>query len=184
MSPSRNRKASIVLYPPDPAPVPVPDTFAPTDGAVLARTFVPNCAVPVVEVQLGEQPVEFALCVPMAVIVLAPLVIVVPRKVIAYPKLAFVLALITLVPVLVAVGENTPKLTAEPVILVQFVPLVPTQNTKLSGIVPLTTIWLAVLNATTPSSIEPPVVSVLACVVMRNQYSVFEAVGFVTPPRV
>jgi len=118
----------------------------------LDFTFVPNWLVPVVEVQLGEQPAEFKDCVPIAVIVFAPLDRVVPVSVIAYPKPAFVLALIRLVRVLVATGENTPRDTADPVILLQSVPLVPTQKTKLSGIVPLTTIWFAVDTATEPKS--------------------------------
>jgi hypothetical protein len=58
----------------------------------------------------------------------------------AYPKDALVLALIKLVPMLVAVGENTPSDTDVPVMFVQSVPLVPTQNTRLSGIVPVTVI--------------------------------------------
>jgi hypothetical protein len=65
---------------------------------------------------------------------------VVPLIVMAYPDPALVLALMTLVPVLVTAGEKVPRFTAVPVIFVQFEPLVPTQNTKLSGIVPLTVI--------------------------------------------
>jgi hypothetical protein len=88
--------------------------------------------------------------VPIAVIVLDPLVSVAPVTVMAYPEVALVLALIKLVPVLVATGEKVPKATALPVMFVQSVPLVPTQKTKLSGIVPLTTTCVLVLTATAP----------------------------------
>jgi hypothetical protein len=56
----------------------------------------------------------------------------------AYPEPAFVLADMRLTPVLVPVGVNVPKSTDEPVRFVQSVPVVPTQNTRLSGMVPLT----------------------------------------------
>jgi hypothetical protein len=104
----------------------------------------------VADVQLTAQALEFNVCVPMAGMVLAPLVRVVPLIVIAYPPPALVLALMRLKPTLVAVGENVPRFTDEPVMLVQSVPLVPTQNTKLSGIVPVTVICCAVLTATAP----------------------------------
>jgi hypothetical protein len=120
---------------------------------VLSRTFVPNWLVPVVDVQLGAQPAEFADCVPIAAIVFKPLVSVVPFIVIAYPDPALVLALITLVPVLVPVGEKVPRSTLDPVMLPQFEPDVPTQNTSDSGITPVTVTCWAVESAIPPKSV-------------------------------
>lgn len=119
--------------------------------------MVPNCELPIFEVQLGAQPLELADWVPIASIVFAPDVIVVPLIVIIYPDPAFVLALITLVPVFVPVGVKVPRATADPVMLVQLEPDVPTQNTRLSGIVPLTIIWFVVSRPTAPKStwVEP-----------------------------
>jgi len=68
----------------------------------------------------------------------------------------------TLVPVLVRAGLKIPILTALPTILAQVVPLVPTQNINDSGMIPDTVIALVVSKAITPSSINEPVVSVLA----------------------
>lgn len=103
-----------------------------------------------VGVQLTAQAPLLIVCVPIAAIVLEPDVMVVPLMVITYPDEALVLADITLVPVLVEDGEKIPRSTELPTIFVQFDPLVPTQNTKLSGIVPLTVTWFAVETASAP----------------------------------
>jgi hypothetical protein len=79
------------------------------------------------------------------------------------------------VAVAVSDGENNwLKLTEPGVAVAQSgTPLVvstcaPVQNIRDSGMVPVRVIWFAVLAATVPVSVEAPVVSVEAYVVMRT----------------
>jgi hypothetical protein len=109
------------------------------------------------------------------VTVLDPDVNVGPLTVTLYPEPAFVEAAICEVAVAVSVGENNwLKLTVPEVAVLQSgTPLVvkiwaPTQNTRDSGIIPLSTTWVAVLAATLPVSVEAPDVSIEAKVVIRT----------------
>ena len=79
------------------------------------------------------------------------------------------LAAIWEVAVAVSVGENNWLKLIEPLVAVLqsgtldvVLTVPPVQKTRDSGMVPLRLIWVAVLAATVPVSVAPPVVSVLA----------------------
>jgi hypothetical protein len=111
----------------------------------------------------------------MAVTVLDPDVKVAPLTVMEYPLSALVEAAICEVAVAVSAGENNWLKLIAPLVAVEQsgTPLVllivpPVQKIKDSGMVPVSVIWVAVLAATVPLSVTPPVVSVEAYVVMRT----------------
>lgn len=124
-----------------------------------------------------------AVCVARAVIVLEPDVNVVPLTVTAYPLAALVVTPTWDVPMPVLEVVNVPKATLVPVAPAQLLlvmPEVPVQKVRASSTEPLTVIWLAVLAATVPLSIEV-VQAESEYVVILAKKVVLVAVGLTIP---
>jgi len=146
-------------------------------AVVFAFKFIPNWADP-------RTP---RAAVPMAVMVLEPEVSVDPLTVMAYPEPALVEAAICEVAVAVSEGEKSwLKLTAPLVAVEQsgtppvVLTVPPVQKMIDSGIIPVSTIAVAVLAVTEPVSIGEPVASVEAKVEIRTKKDWFGVVGLVT----
>ena len=100
VSPLTNRKESTVAYPVAATPiVGVPEASSPTLGVTLSFRLIPNCSLPVVEVQPAAQ----------AVMVLPPEVRVAPETVTAIPDAALVATLRVCDPLVTAVEDKVPK---------------------------------------------------------------------------